>query len=50
MAAALIVNRAGRPREKIAADVEEGLADIASVAEFALASPTSWCASRQMRR
>ena len=36
---ALIVNRAGRPREKIAADIEAGLADLASVATFALANP-----------
>jgi N-ethylmaleimide reductase len=35
----LIVNRPGRPREKIAMDVEAGLADIASVAAFALANP-----------
>jgi N-ethylmaleimide reductase len=35
----LIVNRPGRPREKIAADVDAGLADIASVAAFALANP-----------
>jgi N-ethylmaleimide reductase len=35
----LIVNRAGRPREKIAVDVDAGLADIASVAAFALANP-----------
>jgi N-ethylmaleimide reductase len=36
---ALIVNRPGRPREKIAMDVDAGLADIASVATFALANP-----------
>jgi N-ethylmaleimide reductase len=35
----LIVNRPGRPREKIAMDVDAGLADIASVAAFALANP-----------
>ncbi len=35
----LIVNRAGRPREEIAGDVERGLADIASVAALALANP-----------
>ncbi len=36
---ALIVNRPGRPRQKIAMDVDAGLADIASVATFALANP-----------
>jgi N-ethylmaleimide reductase len=36
---ALIVNRPGRPRERIAMDVDEGLADMASVATFALANP-----------
>jgi len=35
----LIVNRPGRPRDKIAMDVDAGLADIASVAAFALANP-----------
>jgi N-ethylmaleimide reductase len=35
----LIVNRPGRPREKIAMDVDAGLADMASVAAFALANP-----------
>jgi N-ethylmaleimide reductase len=35
----LIVNRAGRPREQIAVDVDNGLADAASVASFALANP-----------
>ena len=35
----LIVNRAGRPREKIAADIDAGLADLASVAQFSLANP-----------
>ncbi len=35
----LMVNRAGRPRESIAQDVEAGLADVASVATFALANP-----------
>lgn len=35
----LIVNRAGRPREEIAADLERGLADVASVAVLALANP-----------
>jgi N-ethylmaleimide reductase len=35
----LIVNRAGRPREHIADDVESGLADMAAVGAFALANP-----------
>lgn len=35
----MIVNRPGRPREKIAIDVDAGLADVASVATFALANP-----------
>jgi N-ethylmaleimide reductase len=35
----LIVNRPGRPREKIGMDVDEGLADLASVAALALANP-----------
>jgi N-ethylmaleimide reductase len=35
----LIVNRRGRPREEIGVDVADGLADIASVAAFALANP-----------
>jgi N-ethylmaleimide reductase len=35
----MIVNRPGRPPEKIAMDVDAGLADIASVATFALANP-----------
>lgn len=36
---ALLVNRAGRPRDDIAADINSGLADMASVARFALANP-----------
>jgi len=36
---ALLVNRAGRPREQIATDVDAGLADVATVARFALANP-----------
>lgn len=36
---ALIVNRGGRPPEQIAADIDGGLADIASVGGFALANP-----------
>ena len=36
---ALLVNRAGRPRENIAMDVDSGIADMASVARFALANP-----------
>jgi len=36
---ALIVNRPGRARDRIAMDVEEGLADIASVASMSLANP-----------
>jgi len=35
----LIVNRPGRPRERIAADIDAGVADVASVAAFALANP-----------
>ncbi len=35
----LIVNRPERPRENIAMDVDAGLADLASVATFALANP-----------
>ncbi len=35
----LVVNRAGRPREQIAADVEAGRADIASIAAWSLANP-----------
>lgn len=35
----LIVNRAGRDREDIGADVANGLADIASVGAYALANP-----------
>lgn len=35
----LIVNRRGRPREQIGADVARGFADVASVATFALANP-----------
>ena len=35
----LVVNRAGRPREEIDADVTAGLADVASVGSFALANP-----------
>jgi N-ethylmaleimide reductase len=42
----LIVNRAGRPRDAIGADITAGLADLASVGSFALANPTwsSGCA------
>jgi N-ethylmaleimide reductase len=36
---ALIVNRPNRPRESIAIDIESGMADVASVARFALANP-----------
>jgi N-ethylmaleimide reductase len=36
---ALLVNRAGRPRENIAVDVDAGLADVATVGQFALANP-----------
>lgn len=36
---ALLVNRGNRPREKAAADVEVGLADVAPVARWALANP-----------
>lgn len=36
---ALLVNRAGRPREALAADIEAGLADIAPVGTWALANP-----------
>ncbi len=35
----LLVNRAGRPRESIAVDVDAGIADIATVGRFALANP-----------
>ena len=35
----LVVNRAGRPREEIGADIDDGLADIASVGALALANP-----------
>ena len=35
----LIVNRPGRSRDQIAVDVEEGLADLASVASMSLANP-----------
>lgn len=35
----LVVNRAGRPREQIAADVEAGTADIAAIATWSLANP-----------
>ncbi len=35
----LIVNRPGRPREKVGMDVDEGLADVASVASLSLANP-----------
>lgn len=35
----LIVNRAGRPREEVARDVDSGGADVASVGKFALANP-----------
>ena len=35
----LIVNRPGRTRDQIAKDVEEGLADLASVASMSLANP-----------
>lgn len=37
--AALLVNRAGRPRDTIAQDVEAGTADVAAVGAFALANP-----------
>jgi N-ethylmaleimide reductase len=36
---ALILNRPGRARETIAADIESGLADVVSVGTFALANP-----------
>ncbi|HEX7838609.1 MAG TPA: alkene reductase [Kofleriaceae bacterium] len=36
---ALIVNRPGRPRDRIAMDIDAGLADVASVAALALANP-----------
>ncbi|MBX3220629.1 MAG: alkene reductase [Labilithrix sp.] len=36
---ALIVNRPGRTRDQIAMDVNEGLADVASVASMSLANP-----------
>lgn len=35
----LVVNRANRPREALGADIESGLADMASVARWALANP-----------
>jgi N-ethylmaleimide reductase len=35
----LIVNRARRPREQIAVDIVNGVADVASLATFALANP-----------
>lgn len=35
----LLVNRAGRPREAIAVDVDAGIADVATVGRFALANP-----------
>jgi N-ethylmaleimide reductase len=35
----LIVNRPGRPRERIAGDIDAGVADVASVAAFSLANP-----------
>lgn len=35
----LIVNRPGRPRDQLAADIEAGLADLASVGTMALANP-----------
>jgi N-ethylmaleimide reductase len=35
----VIVNRPGRAREQIATDIDAGLADLASVATFALANP-----------
>ena len=37
--ATFIVNRAGRPREDITIDIDAGVADLASVAVFALANP-----------
>ena len=37
--ATLVVNRAGRPRAEIGADIENGLADIAAVGALALANP-----------
>lgn len=36
---ALLVNRANRPLEALAADIDDGLADIAPVARWALANP-----------
>lgn len=36
---ALLVNRAGRPLEKLAVDVDAGLADVAPVGAWALANP-----------
>lgn len=36
---ALLVNRPGRPREAVAADIEAGLADVAPVGAWALANP-----------
>lgn len=35
----LIVNRPGRPREQLAKDIDEGLADVASVGWMSLANP-----------
>jgi len=35
----LLVNRAGRPRDAIAVDVDAGIADVATVGRFALANP-----------
>jgi len=35
----LLINRAGRPREAISVDVDSGVADVATVAKFALANP-----------
>jgi N-ethylmaleimide reductase len=36
---ALLVNRAGRPLEKLSVDIDAGLADIAPIGSFALANP-----------
>jgi N-ethylmaleimide reductase len=36
---ALLVNRAGRPLEKLADDIDTGLADIAPIGTWALANP-----------
>ncbi|MDB4895676.1 MAG: 1,2-oxophytodienoate reductase [Firmicutes bacterium] len=36
---ALLVNRAGRPRQDVAVDIDAGLADVAPLGAFALANP-----------